>query len=107
MEHQVQQMLELGKTVPGYKLVEGRRTRKLKSDAADTLRDAGLTDDQIYRRDYQTLTAIEKALGGKKAAAPILAQCTSQKPGNLTIAPETDPRPAVEPHVEENFPVGE
>ena len=41
-------------------------------------------------------TAAEKLLGGKKKAAPVLEACTTRPPGKPTLAPEDDPRPALQ-----------
>lgn len=88
-------LLNSGADVPGYKLVEGRSLRALTDNAVDTLRAAGLDDSAIYRQSYRTLGDIEKSLGGKKKAAPVLEKCTTKPAGKPTIAPTSDPRPTM------------
>ena len=98
--------LEKGDTLPGLKLVEGRSVRTLTDDAGEILYKAGLDWDTIYRRSFAPLGHIEKALGGKKKAAPILEQCTTKPPGKPSITHETDPRPPISATVD-HFPTGE
>jgi hypothetical protein len=56
---------------------------------------AGLTDVQIFERKLIGLTAAEKLLGGKKKSAPVLDGCTTKPAGKPTLAPASDPRPAL------------
>lgn len=107
IDRQAASALGSGQTVPGYKLVEGRSTRALTDTAAETLRAAGLGDDEIYRQSYRTLSDIERALGGKRKAAPVLGHCTTKPPGKATVVPESDPRPAIAGNVIETFEIGE
>ena len=106
LEQQAMNLLESGSDVPGYKLVEGRSVRKLTDSAADILRTAGLDDSAIYRQSYRTLTDIEKALGGKKKAAPVLEQCTTKPAGKPAIVQTSDPRPPISGNVAQ-FEIGE
>lgn len=106
IEAQAVSLLESGAEVAGYKLVEGRSVRKLTDNAVDTLRAAGLDDSTIYRQSYRTLADIEKALGGKKNAAPVLEQCTTKPAGKPAIVLNSDPRPPISATVAQ-FPVGE
>lgn len=84
-----------GRTVPGYKLVQGRATRRWSDEqaAAETLVGAGLTEEQVWRRSLAGITEITKALGKRKAEA-ILPSITHKPPGALTLVPESDPRAA-------------
>lgn len=79
----------------GYKLVEGRSVRQISNPekAADALRQAGFSDDQIYRpKDLQTITALEK-LAGKKRFAEICGDYIVKPAGRPTLVPESDKRP--------------
>ena len=107
IEAHAMSLLESGQEVAGYKLVEGRATRKLTDDAVDTLRAAGLDDSAIYRQSYRTLSDIEKSLGGKKKAAPVLEQCTTKPAGKPAIVPNSDPRPALTMASVAQFEIGE
>jgi hypothetical protein len=84
-----------GRPLPGWKLVEGRAVRQWTETAPAALLGAGLTDVQIYERKLIGLTAAEKLLGGKKKAAPVLDGCTTKPAGKPTLAPASDPRPAL------------
>ena len=107
IEAQAMSLLGAGAEVTGYKLVEGRALRTLTDNAVDTLRAAGLDDDAIYRQSYRTLGDIEKSLGGKKKAAPVLEKCTSKPAGKPIVVLSSDPRPAVAANVTLNFPIGD
>jgi len=98
------ELLSSGVDVPGYKLVEGRSVRKFIDDAPAVLREAGLTDEQIFRQELKTLTDIEKALGGKKKAAVTIKKATIKPQGSPTIVEARDPRPAIGANVVAQFP---
>ena len=87
---------ECGVDLPRWKLVEGRAVRRWTEEAPAVLRAAGLSDDQLYPRELLPLGAAEKLLGGKKKAAPVVEACTTRPPGKPTLAPEDDPRPALQ-----------
>jgi hypothetical protein len=100
-------LMAAGVQLHGLKLVEGRARRKMRDDAATTLAQAGLTHDQIYRQEYRSLGEIEAALGGKKAAKPVMALATLKPVGKPTIVPVSDPRPPISVDVIADFPEGE
>ena len=87
------QMLN-GEQIPGFKVVEGRGSREW--DNADTV-EAALYGAGCRPVEYMTQpellspAAMEKALGKKKVAELVGALIVS-KPGNPTIAPESDKR---------------
>ena len=86
--------LESGKPVEGYKLVEGRRSRKWASsdDATDFLeRTLG---DKAYERKLLSPAKAEKVLKGNDNAARLNALIVST-PGNPTMVEESDKREAV------------
>ena len=84
-----------GKTIPGWKAVEGRSVRQFDDvdQAFSDLKAAGIDEALLYERKPLTLTAVEKLLGKAQFAelcgAPII------KPhGKPALAPESDKRPA-------------
>lgn len=89
---------EMGETVPGYKLVEGRSNRVWAVDEDDIRRHLhalGLTVDQITTSKLVGISAIEKVLGGPKKAQPHIEALIMKPPGKSTLVPETDPREAL------------
>lgn len=87
-----------GKEVPGWKLVEGRKTRAWDDQEAafGALQAAGVESQLLYERKPLTLPAIEKMLG-KKAFADAAAGHVVKLPGKPTLAPDTDPRDVYNP----------
>lgn len=99
--------VEQGETLPAYKLVAGRAVRKLKPEAAEILSSAGVADDVIYRKSFNTLSAIEKALGGKKKAQPVMDEATFKPQGKPALVKLDDPRPELNVANIDDFPNGE
>lgn len=93
-----------GTQIPGFKLVEGRSLRTFSDDAPDILRQAGLKDEDIYRQTIKPLGEVEKALGGKKTAAPVMEAATVKGAGKPTLVPISDKRNAIVANVTLNFP---
>ena len=89
------QMLESGVSVPGYKLVAKRATRKWRdpSVAYGALTALGLTDDDVWEPEELLSPAkMEKVLKKQKLALP--ADLVESVSSGNTLAPEDDPRPA-------------
>jgi len=88
----VQQKLEAGLPVPGWKLVPKRATRKWTNDAdaLAALRAVGAPESELM--EVRSPAQIEKVLKKHKIALPE-GVVTSVSSGD-TIAPESDPRPA-------------
>ena len=89
------QMLESGKQVPGYKLVNKRATRQWADDkkALDKLHDMGLTREELFKPEELVSPAqIEKVLKKRKMALP--DELVVAVSSGTTMAPESDPRPA-------------
>lgn len=89
----VQQTLEGGKEVPGWKLVPKRASRVWNSEA-DVVAWAKLHDvhqDEIFDRKLKTPAALEKVVGKKNLPTHLYASVSS----GYTLAPASDPRPAV------------
>lgn len=99
-----------GHEVPGWKAVEGRKSRVWddQSAAFDTIRAAGVDDAMLYERKPLTLAAIEKEMG-KAKFADIAGTHIIQQPGKPTLAPESDHREAItlKPTAEEDFATNE
>lgn len=87
-----------GGEVPGWKLVEGRSTRKLGPEAkvVKAMTDAGYDASLLYERKLLTLTQMEKDFG-KKEISRILGNLITKPQGAPQLAPETDKRPAYTP----------
>lgn len=90
-------LLEMGMDVPGYKLVEGRRSRIWNADP-DKLERAlkyrtGLKKPDIYEQKLISVAQAEKRV--PKEQWPRIEKLVEYRPGKPTIAPVTDKRPAV------------
>lgn len=85
-----------GKTVPGYKAVEGRGSRDWTDmDAAfEALMSSGVDDALLWERKPLTLAQVEKVVG-KKAFGEIAGEYVLKQPGKPTLVPESDKRPAI------------
>ncbi|MEE8551567.1 MAG: DUF2800 domain-containing protein [Gemmatimonadota bacterium] len=94
--------LEHGQEVPGFKLVRGRANRAWKDadDVERRLRNMkGVSVDDIYGKKLKSPAQLEKvkALGDKSAERKKwVAKHTYKPEGTLSVAPERDPREAVE-----------
>lgn len=83
-----------GVKIKGYKLVEGRSTRKLADEdkVVDALLGEGYEDAMLYERKLKTLTGLEK-LVGKKLFSDILGDLIIKPAGAPTLVSEDDKRP--------------
>lgn len=79
---------------PGYKLVEGRGTRKYTDEEAIAakLKEQGFEEDKIAPRSLLGITNMTKEIG-KKAFDTFLTDFIIKPPGKLTLAPLSDKRP--------------
>lgn len=95
LEEYAQQALLEGRTLPGWKLVQGRSTRKwTDQDAAfQQMQADGIDEAMLYTRTPITLTVAEKMIGKKKFAETMSAFIT-KAPGAPKLAQASDPRPA-------------
>ena len=98
LETSATQRLLSGETIPGWKLVEAKTRRQIPDEeaAAKALREAGLSDEQIFTVKLSGITAIEKALG-KKRAAEVLDGLIVKPKGGPALAPQSDKRPELHP----------
>lgn len=79
----------------GYKVVEGRSIRKFIDEKKVEQAAAAAGYHDIYKRSMLSLTEMEKLMG-KKDFQKILGELVYKPPGKLTLAPESDKRPAVD-----------
>lgn len=84
-----------GKQWPGYKVVEGRSSRRYTSDEAviQAATAAGYKD--IYRKSVIGITEMERLMG-KENFKTILGPLVVKPKGKLTLVPESDKREAVQ-----------
>ena len=84
-----------GKTIPGWKAVEGRSTRVwTDQDAAlDALMAGGVEEAIIYDRVPKTLAQLEKVIG-KQRFGELVGGMIIKSPGKPALAAESDKRPA-------------
>jgi len=90
-----QTVMENGGTVPGYKLVPKRATRKWVDEPAayEALKTLKLSDEEIFETAIRSPAQLEKVL--KKHKLPLPQEHVVAVSSGNTIAPESDPRPAV------------
>lgn len=90
-----QKMLLDGKPLPGFKLVEGRSTRKFSDEqlVVERALSIGLTEEVLYTKKLAGMTVFEAELG-KRAFAEKFADLIVKPKGAPTLAPEDDKRPA-------------
>lgn len=95
LEEYAQQALLDGHSLPGWKLVQGRSTRKwTDQDAAfQQMEHDGIDEAMLYTRTPISLTAAEKMIGKKKFAETMSAFIT-RAPSAPKLAAASDPRPA-------------
>ena len=94
-EYALEQAVKHGKHWTGFKIVRSVSRRKYTDEekVAQTAIRAGYED--IYKKTLIPITEMEKMMG-KKNFAEILGDLVHKPLGKLTLAPETDKRPAVE-----------
>jgi hypothetical protein len=82
-----------GGTIDGFKLVEGRSTRKYTDEqtAAQAVKKAGYDP---YEHKILGITAMTKLLG-KSRFHELLGPCIYKPKGKPTLVPESDKRPAI------------
>lgn len=98
LEEYAQQALLDGRSLPGWKLVQGRSTRKwTDQDAAfQQMEHDGIDEAMLYTRTPISLTAAEKMIGKKKFADTMSAFIT-RAPGVPKLAAASDPAPCLQP----------
>lgn len=88
VENRAFERLVSGEKIPGYKIVEGKSNRKWIDDAEAKLIEK--LGDEAFEKSLIGITAAEKKLNKKE-----VNDLTYKPPGKLTLAPESDKRPAV------------
>lgn len=88
-------LLALGQGVPGWKRVKGRKNRVWKDEkgAVAALRKLGYKEDDYNPRSLVTPAQGEKLIG--RGGKELLAKFIETPEGEPTLAPATDPRPAL------------
>lgn len=88
----------------GFKLVEGRSSRKYSDEEAvsKTLVDAGYKENDIYSKNLLGITAMEKAIG-KKKFKELLKDLVYKPQGKITLVAESDKRPEIKNTAEADF----
>ena len=95
VREQAQQALENGIAIPGFKLVPKRATRQWVNEegARESLEQMGLDISELMETKLRSPAQLEKVLKKHKLDLP-KDHVVAISSGN-TIAPESDPRPAV------------
>lgn len=90
-EHALQQALS-GVAYPGFKVVEGRSTRKYTDEAqvAEAVKAVG--KNPFSEPEMLGITAMTKLLGGKKKFDEVLGELTYKPQGKPVLVPESDKR---------------
>ncbi|MDD3238535.1 MAG: DUF2800 domain-containing protein [Lachnospira sp.] len=94
MAYAAAEAIENGKHWNGYKLVEGRSTRRFTDEKSveAAAKEAGYSD--IYNKSLITLTAFEKLMG-KETFQGVLGKYVTKPAGKLTLVPVSDKRQEV------------
>ena len=89
-----QEMLEHGETVPGWKLVEGRSTRRIRNEAEARriLSEAGFQSADYDKTELRGITDLTRLVGGAKVFNTLLGELVEKQPGKPALAPADDPR---------------
>ena len=82
-----------GEHFEGWKLVEGKSNRKIvdEIEAVKKLKEAGIDEALLYKREMYGITQLEKNVG-KKKLAETLGNLIQKPPGKPTLVPESDKR---------------
>lgn len=90
-----------GKTVPGWKLVEGRSNRVITDEkkAVEILVGLGLTEEELKNHKLKGIGDLEKMVG-KKALAMNLGDIIVKPKGAPTLVLESDKREALQPTID-------
>lgn len=91
-----EQAISNGKNWPGFKLVEGRATRKWldENKVEEILRANNFGTDEIFEMKLKGLTAMQKLLGKQRFEA-LLGDAITRPQGKPTLVPIDDKRPAL------------
>lgn len=84
-----------GRTVSGFRAVEGRSNRQITDIEAafKALTDSGIEEAMLYERKPLGLTDLEKLVGGKKKLTELIGGFIKKPQGKPTLVPADDKRP--------------
>ena len=92
-EYALTQAYRHGVKFPGWKVVEGRSTRKI-TDEAELAKRLAAEGYDPFKQVLKTITELEKTVG-KKKFAELSAGLVEKPPGKPTLVPESDERPEI------------
>ena len=96
--------MENGEHVPGYKLVAGRATRKWINEQAAVQKLTPILGDAVYKTEILSVPQMEKAIKVRNLDANMLLTGLYDKKSNtVSVAPESDKRPALNASIYEDF----
>lgn len=86
-----------GQEIPGWKAVQasGKRAIKDHRGAIEALDEAGYPPEKTSRANTETITKLQKLVGGKDELQDVLGDLLTFTPGKQTLVKDTDPRPAI------------
>lgn len=95
-EYALEQALKHGKKFPGYKLVEGRSSRKYadENEVLAQLKANGFKQKDLGSFKLKGITEMERMLGKRRFEA-LLNDYLIKPPGKPVLVPESDPRASV------------
>lgn len=98
LENLVLEKLFSGEQVEGWKIVEGKSSRKYtdEEEVVKAMVKAGYAKTKLYERSVIGITAMEKAFG-KKEVGKVLKDLIYKPPGKPTLARADDKRPEFKP----------
>lgn len=98
-------MLEAGTSVPGFKLVEKRPTRRWKNEdeLLEWAASQNLEDEEIFDKKIKSPAQIEKVVGKKNVPSDLIMSVST----GLSMVPDTDRRPPAALLAADEFTVNE
>lgn len=95
-DYALDQAVNHGVAIPGFKLVEGRSNRKYTDEfkVGELLISKGYTENDIYTKKLKGITDMEKLLG-KKSFGDVLGELVVKPQGSPTLVHIEDKRPAI------------
>ena len=98
-------MLEAGTSVPGFKLVEKRPTRRWKNEdeLLEWAASQNLEDEEIFDKKIKSPAQIEKVVGKKNVPSDLIMSVST----GLSMVPDTDRRPPAALLASDEFTVNE
>ena len=102
--------LNAGRSVPDFKLVQGKKKNKAFKEKDETKLEAslielGLEREEVITEQIKTPTQIEKTVKVKKLDEEKYKEFWVQADGDPTIAKASDPKPAIKSEVEQHFDI--